>query len=347
MATRKPLVNIAGQLQELPTGDTLAGGSAAAPAGTTREVQYNNAGATDGAANVEIDNGDLMLQAGAAPVTPPAGYVKLFAKPMGGRVLPASVGPSGLDATLQPSFWRQKVAWWNPPGNALTVPGVVGFTAPTAIGTATARAVAVTNLFTRTRRLGYVSVATAAGFAGHFVQAAQWTTGDGAGLGGFFYSCRFGITDAAAVTGARTFVGMSSSVATPTNVEPSTLLNSVGVSQLSTDATQLYLTYGGSAAQTAIALGVNFPPMAAAGAANGIAYDLTLFAPPNSNGVIGYSLERIGTAFVANGTITPATPGTQTPDKNILLAPRAWRCNNATALAVGIDILNVYLETDY
>ena len=347
MATRKALVSIAGQLQELPVGDTLTGGSAATPAGTPREVQFNNAGALGGAANVEIDNGDLMLQSGAALVTPPAGYVKLFAKVLGGRILPASVGPAGLDATLQPSTWRQKIAWWNPPGNGTVVPGIMGFNAPTALGMPTTRSVATTNLFSRTRRLGYVSVATAAGFAGQFPPVSQWTTGDGAGLGGFFFSCRFGFSDAAAVAGARAFVGMSASIVAPTNVEANTLLNSIGVSQLSTDATQLFLTFGGSAAQTAIALGTNFPPMAAVGAANGIAYDLTLFAPPSANGVVSYMVERVGTAFIATGTLTPATVGTQTPLSTTLLAPRAWRCNNATALAVGIDIINVYLETDY
>lgn len=318
------------------------------PGGNSGELQYNNSGAFAGAANVEIDNGDLSLVVGAgAPVTPQGDTVKLFAKKLAGRVLPASVGPSGVDAALQPATWRQKVGLWNPPGNATTVPGVFGFTAPTAVGTATARTVATSNLFTRTRRLGYVSGTTAGSLSGHYVPVAQFTTGNGAGLGGFFYSCRFGISDAAAVSGARSFVGISSGVAAPTNVEPSTLLNSIGVAQLSTDATQLYLVYGGSAAQAAIALGANFPPMAGTGAANGIAYDLTLFASPSLNGVVYFRLERIGTSFVVEGTLTPAVVGTQTPASTTLLAHRAWRSNNAAARAVGIDIISVYTETDY
>lgn len=171
--------------------------------------------------------------------------------------------------------------------------------------------------------------------------------GDGAGLGGFFYSCRFGFSDAATVSGARAFVGMSSLVAAPTNVEPNTLTNCIGLAQLSTDATQLFLVYGGSAAQTAIGLGTNFPPMAGVGAANGIAYDLTLFCPTSGNGIVNYRVERIGTSFVAEGTLTPTTVGTQTPAATTLMTHRAWRTNNATLLAVGIDMLNVYIETDY
>lgn len=326
---------------------TASGGGGGSPAGNTKELQYNNAGAFAGAANVEVDNGDLCLVVGAAPVTPPADTVKLFAKKIAGRIFPAMVGPSAMDAVVQPSLWRQKVARWNPPGGATTVPGVDGIAAPTAVGTATSRTVATTNLFTRTRRLGYVSAATAAALTGHYNTVAQFTTGNGAALGGFFYSCRFGISDAAAVAGARTFVGMSSTVAAPTNVEPNTLLNSIGIAQLSTDSTQLYLVYGGSAAQTAVALGTNFPPMAGVGATNGIAYDLSIFCSPNSNGVVNVRLERIGTAFVYENTITPGTPGVQTPLNTTLLAHRAWRCNNATALAVGLDILGYYIETDY
>lgn len=325
----------------------LSATGAGAPGGNAGAMQYNDGGAFAGAANIEVDNGDLVLAANASPVTPAADRVKLFGKRLGGRVLAAMVGPSGLDACLQPSVWRQKVAWWNPPGNATTVPGVLGLAAPTALGTATARSVATTNLMTRTRRLGYVSSATAGGFAGHYNTAAQWTTGNGAGLGGFFYSCRHAFSDAAAVAGARAFVGVSATVAAPTNIEPSALTNALGLAQLSSDATQLYIVYGGSTAQAALPLGTNFPPMAAAGATNGVVYDLTLFAPPSANGVVYYRVERVGTAFVAEGTLTPSVVGTQTPASTTLLAHRAWRCNNATALAVGLDLVGVYVETDY
>ena len=350
MTARNPLVLINGQLQELPAGDTVNGatGGSAAPAGNTKEVQYNNAGTTAGAANVEIDNGDLCLVANAAPATPPSSSIKLFGKVFGNaRVMPAAIGPSGMDYALMPSMWRQKVGIWTPPGNATTVPGVFGTTAWTAVGTATARTVATTNLLTRMRRLGYVSAATAGSLASIRTAAAQYSTGDGAGLGGFFASFRFAITDAAAVSGARQFVGMWGTTTAPTNVEPSTLTNCIGIAQLSTNATQLYLVYGGSAAQTAVALGTNFPPMAGTGIANGIAYDLTIWCPPNSNGVINWTLERIGTSFSTGGTITPAVVGTQTPASATLMNPVVWRCNNATAAAVGFDMINFYIETDY
>ena len=376
MTTRKPLFNNAGTIQEVGTGDSVdpaalgagtrdgtkylrddgtwqAVTASAASAGPSGSVQFNNAGTTAGAANVDIDNGDLQLTSNAAPVTPPAGNVKIFGKTLGNtRVLAAAVGPSGMDYCLQPSIWRQKISRWNPPGNAATVPGVDGFTAWTAVGAATARTVATTNLMTRMRRLGYVSAATAGSLTSLRTAAAQFTTGNGLSganaLGGFFYSCRFAFSDAAAVSGVRAFVGMSSNTAAPTNVEPNTLTNSIGLAQLSTDATQLYLVYGGSAAQTAIALGTGFPPFnGTVGVTTGVPYDFTIWCPPTGNGVVNWQLDRMDTGTSTGGTITPGTPGTQTPLNTTLLNPVIWRCNNATAAAVGVDVSNVYIETDY
>jgi hypothetical protein len=316
--------------------------------GTTKQVMFNNGTSIDGATNVSIDNGELLLAANNSPVLPSAfGAVKLYCRSLAGRDFLETINASNTSHSLQPSLWRQRVGTWTPQGNSTTLPGVTGFAAPTTLGTITARSVSTTNLFSRTKRMGYVSIATAANFAGHYSTIVQNTTGDGAGLGGFFYSCLFGFSDAAAVAGARAFVGLSSNNATPTNVEPNTLTNSIGIAQLSTDSTQLFIVSGGSAAQTAIALGTNFPPMAGVGITNGIAYELTLFSPSNLNGVIKYRVERLGTNFFVEGTLTPATVGTQTPSSATLLTHRAWRCNNAQALSVGIDIVNIYTETDY
>ena len=111
------------------------------------------------------------------------------------------------------------------------------------------------------RRLGYVSSATAGSLAGQYISVAQFSAGSGSYDGsGFFYICRFIPSSASTVSGMRFFVGMSSNISAATNVDPSTLTNSIGVGQLSTDATQLYLCYGGSAAQTTIALGATYFP---------------------------------------------------------------------------------------
>lgn len=307
--------------------------------GNTPSYQYNYV------SNTHTFNGDIILVEDTSPtvVTPlNSGNVKLFGKSIADRGFISQVGSAGLDTALQPLLARNKVGYWNPPGNATTVPGVFAMTAPTVVGTATARNVATTNILTRMRRLGYVSSSSAGNLAGNYTSVAQFTTGTGNNLGGFTYICRFGTSDAATVAGARAFIGLSASVAAPTNVEPSTLVNVIGVAQLSTDATQWYIVYGGSTAQTAIPLGT------ALGSPNDIttAYEIAIFSPPNQNSVLNYQVTNLNTDVTVTGTFTPTTPGVQTPSSTTLLAHRAWRSNNTTAKAVGLDICSIYIETD-
>ena len=276
-----------------------------------------------------------------APGTPAAGNAAKFAVKMAEKMFAGVLGPKGLAQLLQPSLAFARTIIWNPFGNSASAPANFGATSMTATGTLTARNVAATNLFTRTRRLGVVSAATAGALAGIRTSAAQITTGDGAGLGGFFFTCRFGISDAAAVAGARMFVGMQASVAAPTNVEPSTLVNAIGVGHGAAD-TNLKLFYGGTTAQTPIDLGANFPT----NTLSTELYELTLFAASTESGTVYYRVLRVNTGHVATGTLSGGAA--VLPTSTVLLAPiNSYRTNNATALAVGIDHGYFYLETEH
>ena len=279
---------------------------------------------------------EIDLPVVASPATPADGMLSIYAKKVGGRTMLMQMGPSGLDTSFQPNLGGNKVAMWMPPGNGTTVPGVFGMAALTAVGTATARNVATTNMLTRMTRLGYVSSATAGSLSGAREAAAKFTTGAGAGLGGFFYRVRFGVSDAATVAGARMFVGLWGTTTAPTNVEPDTLTNAVGVCKLST-SNNLHFYCAGSTATTAIDLGASFP----AHTLSTDVYELTMFAP-SAGGEVNYTVTRMNTGDVASGKITTGLPlGTQ------LLCHQIWRTNNATALAVGIDVCGIYMETDY
>jgi hypothetical protein len=281
---------------------------------------------------------DLTATGVAAPA---AGTVRAFRKDQCGRQMLAFVGPTGMDATVQPFLATNKIARWNAMGNTVTVPINDGFAAAfTALGTGTARLVAATNFITRLRRLGYVSAATAGALCGHYATVAQWTIGTGTGLGGFHYLCRFVPSDATLVAGARMFVGLRNSVAAPANIEPSSgQINMIGVAQIST-SNNLHIVYGGSAAQAPIDLGAGFP----ANGASTAAYELQLFASPG-NQTVGYKVTRMDTGDMAAGTLS-GTAGTQLPAASTFLGHTAWRCNNAAALACGLDMVQVYLETD-
>ncbi len=323
-------------------------------AGADKQIQFNSGGtALGGDPNLTWDqtSSTLALSGTApsieiaaiagSPAIPSTNTLSLFGRQLGGRMMTAQIGPSGLDTALQPMLARNKVGYWNPAGNATAVPGVFGITAPTVVGTATARTVATTNLATRMRRIGYVSSTTAGSLAEARIAVAQFSCGSGSNDGsGFFYDVRWVPSDAAAVAGERNFIGLTSSTAAATNVEPSTLTNCIGVAQLSTDTTQLYLVYGGTSAQTAIPLGTNFP-----GAQRStVAYDLAIYAPNSVANTYHYQVTNISTGNTTTGTINGTA--TQIPQSSTLLAHRAWATNNATALAVAFDLCSIYIETD-
>jgi hypothetical protein len=323
-------------------------------AGANGQIQYNNGGTALGASanftwNSSTNNmvlggsapGVQVATTAGTPTAPASGSVSLFGRQIAGRQLAAQIGPNGLDSELQPLLARNKVGIWMPPGNATTVPGVLGITAPTVVGTATARTVATTNMATRMRRLGYVSSSVAGSLAEARVAAAQFSASSGSNDGsGFFMVMRWVPSDAAAVSGERNFIGMMNSTAAATNVEPSTLTNAIGVAQLSTDATQLYVVYGGSAAQASIALGTSFP----GATLSNTVYELALYAPSGVANTFYYQVTNVTSSVTASGTLTGTAA--QIPQSSTLLAPRAWATNNATALAVGFDLCSIYVETD-
>jgi hypothetical protein len=126
----------------------------------------------------------------------------------------------------------------------------------------------------------------------------------------------------------------------PLNVEPSTINQCIGVGHGASD-TNLFLYYGGSAALTPIDLGANFPN--AHGSVN--VYELALYSRPTS-GDVNYEVRRLNTGHVATGTIVNSG-ATVLPTNTTLIGPWGYRTNNATALAVGLDVMSAYIETDF
>lgn len=314
---------------------------------STQWVQFGVAsGAINGfmADGVAITpNGNLnYLSPVTDPPTAPTDGFTFFSRSVASRNFPAFVGPSGLDTALQPLLARNKVGYWNPSGNATTVPGVFGITAPTAVGTATSRTVSAVSGPKRMRRLGYSSATTAGALAGHRISYAQFSCGSGINDGsGFMLISRFIPSDAAVVAGKRMFVGMINSGSAPTNVEPSVLKNFIGVAQLSTDATQLYLVYGGSVSQTPIPLGTdlgNFSGLSSD------AFELAVFCPNSEANTFNVQVTNIFTGVTVIQTITGNAA--VIPQSSTLLTYSAWTCNNATALATAVDICSIYIETD-
>lgn len=294
---------------------------------------------------IEDNTGTIMLPdfGTSTPSTPIGNQANIFSRQIANRKLPAYIGPSGLDSALQPLLARNKIGYWCPPGNATTVPGVLGITAVTAYGTATARTVATTNMATRMRRIGYPSSTTAGTFAGGRVAALQWTCGSGSNNGsGFFIVMRWVDSDPASVSGKRAFIGMASVSTALTNVEPNTLTNVVGIAQSSTDATQWQWYAAGSSVGSYTGIGTT---IGAPGASNSArAWELAIFCPQSTANTYYLQLTNITSGVTATTSFTGAA--TAVPQSTTLLCPHLFATNNATAAAVGIDICSLYVETD-
>lgn len=196
-------------------------------------------------------------------------------------------------------------------------------------------------------RLNYAAFVTSAsaGTLAYFIPtaASSMLSIGGSGVGGFRLVGKWFSNHS--VTDARFFFGLTNSTSAPTNVEPNTLTNCIGVAKLAGSA-NIQIVYGGSAAQTAIDLGANFP---ANGAKTNL-YEFEFFSDPNDNTQITYRVERnpgqSSNNYVATGTITNTTPGTTLPATTTFLGPRFWICNNATASAAEMDLVSLACITD-
>ncbi len=315
---------------------TVTGGGGA-PQGAVNSIQFNTSGAFGGVVGAASDGNWLYLLSSSlsdVPAPPAAGSVILFDHDIAGRQMLSMRGPSGIHTAFQPVLSRNNVGIWDHPGNTAATPSSWGLTIPTTSGTLTSRVVATTNAATMARRVGVVSTAVAGNVCGVFSTAAQFTMATG-----FHCTMRFIESDAAPIATARMWVGLTSQTTLntgSTSPQPVQFINQVGVGYNSGQRNFEVFWAGAAGTQHSASLGNNFP--ANTGSLN--FYDFTMFCAPSGTAV-GFRMECINTGAVRAGLITSNLPGSTT-----LLAPQLWRCNGATAAAVGLDMVSVYMETD-
>ena len=318
-------------------GAWTAPGGGGSPGGGSGEVQFNSAGTFAGAADVEIEGGQLRLPAIATPSVPAAGGVKMFGRDVGGRMMPAIVGPSGLDTALQPFFGRNVISMWNATGNG-RADTLFAFSVVT-LGTSSTANWTSTNLHTRMKRRDFlITTAATTAIAGVRGQDAQWTVGgQTAGLGGFHLVIRWAPATGVANASHRAFAGMRLNAA-PTDVNTSTLLSMVGMGWDSADTNVQFMHNDGSGAATKIDLGASFPKPTI-DRAN--VYEITLFSPPGTTQLVGYEVRDLDSGAVANGTIT-----TDLPSTTLALIPQVHMSVGGASSVVGITLNKIYLESD-
>jgi hypothetical protein len=300
---------------------------------------YGNLLMTNGSNQYQALNG---LAAGTLPTTPGGSVSNLFASLLANRGFDTVQNATGQPSFAQSFLGRARVRRLRYPNNSVTptLDGAINFNLTNGLA---ATAVSTGNgVFGRALRASLSTTAT----AGSLAYAAYNTSGDitvspnSGGQGGFFFVTHFGPADANA--SQRKFAGLSSSTATPTNVDPAAGLNQIGCAEVAA-SNNVNIVYGGSTAQTAIDLGSSFP----INTANTDWYELALFAPTNSSNTVYYQVTRLNSLGTtpATGTLT-GTAGVALPASTTFLAPRYWITNNATAAISAMGVGDYYYETD-
>lgn len=268
------------------------------------------------------------------PSVPSAGSLRLYAKSIGGRILPKILGPSGVDTILQPSFFSNGIQCYLP-GTSST-PQAIGGPALTSVGTISHPALTTTNLRTQTSRFNVLSGAAANSAAEARSSFLRVWRGDVAGLGGFFVRMRFAIVSA--VANQRSFFGFTSSTsAIATTQETRALTNMFGIGNGLGETTLRTYQNDGSGNATETNLGVNFPANDST-----MVYDLTIFANPNDDRIY-WQITNLTNGEVATGEWLEI-------DLPISTTFLTWHCymnNGGTAAAVNFDVMRIYTETDY
>lgn len=268
----------------------------------------------------------------STPPSPPAGYVGLFVKSQANRMMPAFIGPSGLDSVLQPHMAKNGWAQWKPAPGSATV-SVIGGPALTATGTATLKSYATTNLYTRTSGVDYlVTTAATTAVAGYRAATNIYRVTDG-------FHMIFRVAPATGTTGVTTsrfFCGMSTATAAPTDVDPSTLTNTVGVGYAKGTDTNWQVYFGGTAVAK-VNTGMAVPTTDRTDV-----FTVIIFAPPGG-AYLGVKLvnETTGVTFETTTSTSTNIMATTTA-----AGPRAYHSVGGTSSVVGLTMFNGYVETD-
>lgn len=192
------------------------------------------------------------------------------------------------------------------------------------------RNVSAASLFTSLQRRGYVTAATAGSAMGGRSQAIFLRD-----FGGFRISFAFGVSDPAAVAGARMFVGLRAATTAATDVQIDSVINAIGIGHEAGDA------------------GYSIFCNDAAGVATKVPLDPAKFpTSPLSTDIIRVEfITRQATADVVVNVANVTTGQTQSivvasdlPAAGVGLTPTVWRGNGVTAASAAVDVYRILFD---
>lgn len=304
---------------------------------------HTAAGTNDATKEVSVNrwNADHVITDGldfpawAAPTVPPADNVRIFGRKIAGRMLPAIIGPAGIDTTLQPNLSGNKVLLITPT-TGTTAPDVVGGTLTTAATMSFQWAASNTNPWDARERKRFQTSTTAGNASGMRTAYRAWYRSSTAGYGGFFFRAMYG--QSINLNGAQAFIGLCN-LSTALAGDPSALLNMCGVGYDAADPSTgnwQFMRNDGSGTAVKVDLGTN----AARGTSQG--WELTMFIAPGAAELF-VRVVNLNTGAVALDT----SYTTELPAVNTGLCFKGECRNGAVAAATNLEFSSVYIEKDY
>ena len=309
-------------------GDTGAQGVQGAVGETGAAGPQGSTGLA-GAAGAKGDKGDTGDQGAIGP--------QGLAGEKGDTGLQGDTGAAGAQGAKGDAGAARfkRVSWANPVGSSSTV-AQAGLML-VATGTAGSTTVVATNAHQMMRRVYYsVAVAAVTATAGVRNVSGQWFRGaQGSKFGGFDFLCRFGPSiGAAANTTRRGFCGFRAGNV-PSDVDPSTIQNILGVGCDTADTTYHIMHKDNLGVVTKVDTGIS---KSAADFTE--VYELEMRCIPG--GDVTFKFTNLTTDEVFTHTAS-----TNLPAATALLTPQLWYSVGGTSSVIGASLMHLSIDTDY
>lgn len=303
---------------------TTASGTYSYTTGATGTFPANVTAAAGGVINVYRESstkGYMTLQ--------PAGSIAVYLRNL------STTWGSWQSASSSPILTKTVVSWKPIPSDNAS--SRISMANLNETGNGTSFPIAVTNRFTYQPRYEYLVTAAAltavAGFRGVEKLA---TIGGPAGLGGFSFTGRWGPATGVSTATNRAFFGLSSISSAPTDVEPSTLLNSVFMGWDAADANIQIMHNDGAGTCTKIDLGASFPVPTVDRTS---VYELELSSPAGVTQSVNYLVRDLNSGATSSGTISSNMPSVST-----ILGFYGYVSSGGTLSVIGMALFSLYLD---
>ena len=270
------------------------------------------------------------------PSAPTAGAVRLYGGQIANRPTIFYRNADGKALPLQNSFARSRIAWATANGNTTTV-SVFGLTI-TNTGTATAAATGSGSFYASQRRVDIlVTSASTTAVAGFRYNESQMWRGDTAGFGGFLFNCRWGPSTGVATSTTRGFCGLMSATGAPSDANPSSNNNVLGMGWDNGDTNISFMHKTGSGTVVKETLSGSWPRPSVN---NTDVFDISIYSAPNGS-TIEYEITNLTTGVTTRGSVSSDLPANTT-----FLCPKCYMSVGGTSSVIGVSLFNMFIESD-